>query len=466
MRKYFWKIALLVVTSGCTSYQFEQNISDINTNTDVVFSGQITVVKHTDQQNALDVKAKSILENVVGEAEAVQLMLAKSPAFQKLLFTNLKEGSLAAQTGRIPNPTFAFERMVKGSETEYGRFLTFGLLDLLSLPSKQTTSKIAVEIANVNLASEILGSIMDVRLAWLDAVAAEEKFAIAEKTFVALSGSAELAKRMKQTGNMTTTDRIKEQLVYSESVISLAEAEQLRVSTRERLISLIGLNSSEAAMLSLPGSLPPLAEKPIEMSELVQVFEDRFDVKLARLDYELALAAMGIENVSTYTDLEIGIRNDRINDGGSISNKRGYELEVAIPVFDWGGAQRNALQAEVLVKQQNFKQVTLAAASGLRDAYNSYRTSFDIAQHYQEQIIPMHEVLLDEANYNYNGMIIGVFELLEAGREKSLADKKSIDANHNLLKAELNLRSSALGRSVGAETGAIATNAVKKPKGH
>ena len=168
--------------------------------------------------------------------------------------------------------------MVKGSEIEYGRFLTFGLLDLLSVPSKQTTSKIAVEIANVNLASEILGSIMDVRLAWLDAVAAEEKFAIAEKTFVALSGSAELAKRMKQTGNMTTTDRIKEQLVYSESVISLAEAEQLRVSTRERLISLIGLNSSEAAMLSLPGSLPPLAEKPIEMSELVQVFEDRFDV--------------------------------------------------------------------------------------------------------------------------------------------------------------------------------------------
>ena len=235
----------------------------------MVFSGQVTVVKDTDQQNDLSDKAVN-LENVVGEAEAVQLMLAKI-LLSKNCCLLLERGSLAAQTGRIPNPTFAFERMVKGSETEYGRFLTFGLLDLLSLPSKQTTSKIAVEIANVNLASEILGSIMDVRLAWLDSVAAEEKFAIAEKTFVALSGSAELAKRMKQTGNMTTTDRIKEQLVYSESVISLAEAEQLRVSTRERLISLIGLNSSEAAMLSLPDSLPPLAEKPIEMSELVQV---------------------------------------------------------------------------------------------------------------------------------------------------------------------------------------------------
>ena len=73
MRKYFWKIALLAATTGCTSYEFEQNISDINTNTDVVFSGQVTVVKDTDQQNDLSDKATSILENVVGEAEACLL---------------------------------------------------------------------------------------------------------------------------------------------------------------------------------------------------------------------------------------------------------------------------------------------------------------------------------------------------------------------------------------------------------
>ena len=102
MRKYCWKIALLAATTGCTSYEFEQNISDINTNTDVVFSGQVTVVKDTDQQNSLNDKATSILENVVGEAEAVQLMLAKSPAFQKLLFTNLKEGSFAEGKKRYP----------------------------------------------------------------------------------------------------------------------------------------------------------------------------------------------------------------------------------------------------------------------------------------------------------------------------------------------------------------------------
>ena len=45
-------------------------------------------------------------------------MLVKSPSFQRLLFENLVEGTLAAQTG---NPTVALERMAKGAETEYGR---------------------------------------------------------------------------------------------------------------------------------------------------------------------------------------------------------------------------------------------------------------------------------------------------------------------------------------------------------
>ena len=60
---------------------------------------------------------------------------------------------------------------------------------------------------------------------------------------------------------------------------------------------------------------------------------------------------MGIENVSTYTDLEIGIRNDRINDGGSISNKRGYELEVE-SLFSTGVALSGTLYRLRYSKQQ------------------------------------------------------------------------------------------------------------------
>ena len=46
---------------------------------------------------------------------------------------------------------------------------------------------------------------------------------------------------MKKTGNMTTSDRIRQQLIYSESTIALAKAKMRKISSRENLIRKIGL---------------------------------------------------------------------------------------------------------------------------------------------------------------------------------------------------------------------------------
>ena len=83
--------------------------------------------------------------------------------------------------------------MVKGAETEYGRFLTFGLIDV-TLPMRKKYADRAVQSATLNLEANIFGAVTAVRLAWLEAVAAEE---LAEDTHTALSASAELAKRAR-----------------------------------------------------------------------------------------------------------------------------------------------------------------------------------------------------------------------------------------------------------------------------
>ena len=111
--------------------------------------------------------------------------------------------------------------------------------------------------------------------------------------------------------------------------------------------------------------------------------------------------------------------------------------------------QRDTIQADLIAKQKIYENIVLAAASELREAYQNYRTAFDIAKHYYDQIIPMHEILLEEATYNYNGMIIGIFELMQSGLEKSTAEIKATDALQNLFTAELNLNSVFLGRKLG-----------------
>jgi outer membrane protein TolC len=301
-------------------------------------------------------------------------------------------------------------------------------------------------------------------MSWFEAVASEQQLTLYDNAFVALSANAELAKRMKKTGNMTTSDRVRQQLIYSEATVALAKAKMRKISSRENLIRKIGLTESEANNLTIPKKLPELPKTPISIEKIADKISDRFDVKTARIEYELLLEQLGVEKINSYTDIEFGYRNDRIKDDGVISNKKGYELEIKIPIFDWGNLQRDTIQADLIAKQKIYENIVLAAASELREAYQNYRTAFDIAKHYYDQIIPMHEILLEEATYNYNGMIIGIFELMQSGLEKSTAEIKATDALQNLFTAELNLNSVVLGRKLGAKsrTTEIASNKAKK----
>lgn len=438
---------LLPLVAGCSSYDIDGSIDSVNQMPGVISSGQATLVLDSKTKDKLDDRANFLLKSELGENDAVELMLSKSLDFQTLLLENWQQGSMLVQNGNVANPSFSYERMVKGAETEYGSFLSFGLFELLTLPNRRAAGKIDAERSRVNLASEVLGAVTEVRLAWLDAVAAQEKLLIAERTFKAIEAGAELAKRMRQAGNFNTSQRIRQQLILSNSTIALANAKQLSLSSRERLIRLLGIDQEQINFLKLPKNLPDLANKPMSLSQFSNSIEARFDVQIARLQYEATLKRSGIETVSTYTDVEYGQRYDRINDDGAISKKKGYELEVKLPLFDWGHIKREALKAELLSKQKVYQSVLLKAASELRQQYIEYRTLYDIALHHQNQVIPMKEALMEEANYEYNGMIISVFELLQVGREMSAAESSSVDAKQNALAAEITLRSTALGRT-------------------
>jgi hypothetical protein len=289
MKLRIFYIGVIFIISGCSSYKFEDSLSDINSNKEIVIAGKITAAINKEQQDELFNNSKELLNSEVGEKEAVELMLSKSPSFQSLLFKYRESGSAAAQNGRIANPVFSFERMVKGSEIEYGRFLSFGLLDLLLLPTKQKSSKLAVDLNDVNFASEIYGVINDVRMSWFEAVASEQQLTLYDNAFVALSANAELAKRMKKTGNMTTSDRVRQQLIYSEATVALAKAKMRKISSRENLIRKIGLTESEANNLTIPKKLPELPKTPISIEKIADKISDRFDVKTARIEYELLL---------------------------------------------------------------------------------------------------------------------------------------------------------------------------------
>ena len=81
------KIGVILLISGCSSHKFDENLSKLNENDKLGIVGQITNVTSESQRDALNARALTLLDSQLGQDEAIELMLVKSPDFQSLLLS-------------------------------------------------------------------------------------------------------------------------------------------------------------------------------------------------------------------------------------------------------------------------------------------------------------------------------------------------------------------------------------------
>jgi outer membrane protein TolC len=94
--------------------------------------------------------------------------------------------------------------------------------------------------------------------------------------------------------------------------------------------------------------------------------------------------------------------------------------------------------------------VAVRARSEVREAYGAYRTAFDLARHYRDEIVPLRKGISDENLLRYNGMLISVFELLADARQQVAAVNGYIEALRDFWVAEATLDMALTGKSPGA----------------
>jgi len=198
----FRKIKTLVLVtaviglSGCASYDLNKGLGRVNRDANGFTQNDLNFAKNKEDRDKRLAATNQLLAKPVGQKEAVQLLLANSPAFQALLAKHWAQAAGAAQSGRISNPTFAFESVVTGSETELTRFFTFGLLDLITLPQRSAIANFQIEQAQIRMTAEVVDQVTQVRQSWVRAVAAAQSYKYADQVLASAEASAELARRM------------------------------------------------------------------------------------------------------------------------------------------------------------------------------------------------------------------------------------------------------------------------------
>lgn len=446
----FW-LALLsaALLAGCASVGIDEAVEDTNARA-LQFTGNKLELSRTQAQADRRVALSSdLLAAPLSQDGAVQLALANSPDVQSLIARSWVDIAAADQVGRLPNPVFTFERMRLGSELELGRLLSFGLVDLILLPQRMAISRSQSDRARLQLTGAVVDQVTGVRQAWVRAVAAQQSLNYAGQVSESAEASAELARRMQNVGNFSKLQRARQQVFYADATTQLALARHAATATREELIRALGLDDAQAAQLTLPERLADLPAAPRDAAEVSgTATAQRLDVQLARAQLEAAGRSQGINLLSTFTDVEIGGRRDTVfdNAAGTQRTRRGFELDIRLPLFDWGSARRDVLNAQSLAAANQYDATVRSAASQLRQGYSAYRTAYDIARHYRDEIVPLRQAMADENVLRYNGMLIGVFELLAEARDQVASVTRAIDAQQQFWLADAALAASVMGK--------------------
>ena len=439
----------LVVLTGCASVSLDQNTSRVNDEAGSFAGGQLALATTQDERDQRAQAAQTLLAQPLGQTQAIQLALVNSPSLQVLLAQGWAESADAAQVGRIANPIFSFERMTSGPELALARALSFGLLDLLTLPSRNGIANQFIEQSQLRLSSEVVDQVTLVRQAWVRAVVSQQSLTYAKQVYASAEAGAELAKRMQAVGNFNRITRAREQAFYADAATRLSTAQHQVTASREELVRLLGLDEGQAQALKLPERLPDLPKQPLDPQAIgSQATRARLDIRLAQATLDVAAKAQGLNMVTSFTDIELtGRRNTTFdNAGGTRSTARGWEISLRLPIFDWGGMQRAAMNARTLAAANHLEATVRSAGSNLRESYSAYRTAYDVARHYRDEVVPLRKVISEENQLLYNGMLISTFELLADARDQISAVAAAMDAQQQFWLADAALQASLIGR--------------------
>ncbi len=386
-------------------------MSDIASHT---IKKDVVVIRSVDEAQHADDAVKQLLRRTLSVDTAVQVALLNNRGLQAaynelaLAETDLVQESLP------PNPTFSISRISGGGTFEIERQVVGDILALAILPFRSEIARKRFHQAQLRAALETLRLASEVRRSYYRSVAANEMVGLLTDAKSTAEATAKLASKLGQTGSLNKLDQAREQVFYAETTADLASARQEATSSRERLARLMGLWDGDLTF-RLPNALSALPRRPSALPSIeADAVMHRIDLQISRIELVALAKALNLTEASRFVTLldVAGIAKTTGDPDGSRLRERGFDILFQIPIFD-GGEVRVRQATETY--NQAFNRLTEKAInvrSEARDAYRTYRSTYDIARQYEREVLPLRKIITEEMQLRFSSMQVDVFACL------------------------------------------------------
>ena len=135
----------------------------------------------------------------------------------------------------------------------------------------------------------------------------------------------------------------------------------------------------------------------------------------------------------------------------------------AITAHRNGQGSRLRMESELRAAERNLESRALDVIGEVRNAYARVANARQSIDHYRTVLLPLHERIVAETLKFYNGMLLGVYDLLLARQNQLTAQRDFIEATKSYWLAKAELEHAVGGGPLGSASSTPQTPAVIEP---
>ncbi|MCE9582744.1 MAG: TolC family protein [Planctomycetes bacterium] len=228
---------------------------------------------------------------------------------------------------------------------------------------------------------------------------------------------AELAKRLKDAGNLSELAMSREVDQAETALKTWLKAEADAAEARERLTVLLGAWGPQA-LWTAPAKLPEIPAVEIAFDGLESLaISRRLDLAAALRERDASQSRLDLVRTFRWlgtVEVGLGVHREPERDVGWMY---GPSLSLAIPIFDRQQAVIATLEAELRRREALNRDLAIRIRSDTRIARERLVSLRRMSDHQRTVVIPLRDRIVDLALKEYNFMLIGVGEVLRARQD-------------------------------------------------
>ncbi|MGH8630798.1 MAG: TolC family protein [Burkholderiales bacterium] len=358
--------------------------------------------------------------------EAVAIALVNNRDMRATLARAKVARAELVQAGLLDNPVFGVSILKgdSGTETEFSIFEDF--LTIFMLSARRKLAGAELERTRLEVAQAALDLTAEVKRTYYALVGDRQAIELFAQVLDSTEAATELARRQYDAGTLSLREQALQQSFHAQAALEGARAEAQFASDREKLNRLLGLWGGDTAW-KLPARLPEVPEALPATAELEsKAVSDRLDLAAHRAEVEAVHMALDYTKQTRWLSVVgIGFGVKREPDG---SYSRGPSLDLGLPVFHRAQGRIAGLEAQLQDSENRYAQLAIDVRAEVREASTRLAAAHGSVRHYRDAVLPLADRVVEETLKFYNGMLIGVYDLLLAKQSQINAARDYIGA--------------------------------------